>query len=51
MDKWQNCWRKIMLKINNIKMQIKSTKNDLKNKLEKLLKNEIKEIKILKKCE
>ena len=36
MDKWQNCWRKIMLKINNIKMQIKSTKNDLKNKLEKL---------------
>ena len=38
-----------MLKINNIKMQIKSTKNDLKNKLEKLLKNEIKEIKILKK--
>lgn len=38
-----------MLKINNIKMQIESTKNDLKNKLEKLLKNEIKEIKILKK--
>ena len=36
-----------MLKINNIKMQIKSTKNDLKNKLEKLLKNEIKKIKII----
>lgn len=38
-----------MLKINNIKMPIESSINDLKNKLEKLLKNEIKEIKILKK--
>ena len=38
-----------MLKINNIKMPIESSKKDLKKKLEKLLKNEIKEIKILKK--
>ena len=38
-----------MLKINNIKMPINYTKKILQNKLNKLLKNKIKEIKILKK--